>query len=238
VSTSNETSTGEDHGFGRRVPTLAIRRWLGAPLLGASLTVGAYAAPLIDNERVTVWDVLLPEGVSGPMTPESEDAVILFLEGGQIRTVDRTGKARTVTRNFGDAVFVPKGTGAIDTLVSGSPAHEVVIALKDHPVPAIANTSGYPTAFPRAGSVKILDDPRFAAWRYSWTKGVPTGMHFHDNDFVVAFRYDSRQSILTPDGASRMSPVKAGDIVFLKRGLTHSEGLTTDRQSAVYLELK
>jgi len=24
----------------------------------------------------------------------------------------------------------------------------------------------------------------------------------------------------------------------LKRGLTHSEGLTTDRQSAVYLELK
>jgi hypothetical protein len=52
-------------------------------------------------------------------------------------------------------------------------------------------------------------------------------MHYHDKDFVVAFRYDSVQSILTPDGASR-----------IKRGLTHSEGLTTDRQSAVYLELK
>jgi uncharacterized protein YjlB len=113
-----------------------------------------------------------------------------------------------------------------------------VIALKDHPEPATANTTGYPTAFPRAGAVKMLDDPRFTAWHYSWTKGVPTGMHFHDKDFVVAFRYDSRQLILTPDGASRISEVKAGDILFLKRGLTHSEGLTTDRQSAVYSELK
>jgi hypothetical protein len=217
---------------------LAGGRWLGVLLLGMSLAAEAYAAPLIDNERVTVWDVSLSEGVSGPRTPENEDTVILFLEGGQIRTVDRTGKARIVMRNFGDAVFVPKGTDAIDTLVSGGPAHEIMISLKDHPVPAIANTSGYPTAFPRAGSVKMLDNSRFTAWHYSWTKGVPTGMHFHDKDFVVAFRYDSMQSILAPDGASHLSPVKAGDILFLKRGLTHSEGLTTDRQSAVYLELK
>jgi len=215
---------------------LAPGRW-SALILGMSLAAAAWGAPLIDNERVTVWDVPLAAGVSGPTTPQSEDVVILFLEGGRIRTVDRTGNASIVTRNFGDSVFVPKGTGAIDTLVSGGPAHEVMILLKDYPMAAIANTSGFPTAFPRAGAVKMLDDSRFTAWHYSWTQGVPTGMHFHDKDFVVAFRYDSVQSIAAPDGASHMSPVKAGDIVFLKRGLTHSEGLTTDRQSAVYLEL-
>jgi hypothetical protein len=216
----------------------AIGRRLGVLLLGMSLAAEAYAAPLIDNERVTVWDVSLPEGVSGPMTSENEDTVILFLEGGQIRTVDKTGKASIVMRKFGDAVLVPKGTNAVDTLVSGGPAHEVVISLKDHPVPPIANTSAYPTAFPRAGLVKVLDNSRFTTWHYSWTKGVPTGMHFHDKDFVVAFRYDSLQSILTPEGTSHINHVKAGDILFLERGLTHSEGLTTDRQSAVYLELK
>lgn len=89
---------------------------------------------------------------------------------------------------------------------------------------------------PRRASV--CRDPRFTAWHYSWAKGVPTGMHFHDKDFVVAFRFDSVQSISTADGSSRAGSVKAGDILFLKRGLTHSEGLTTDRQSAVYLELK
>jgi hypothetical protein len=203
-----------------------------------SLAAQGCAAPLIDNDRVSVWDIPLAAGASGPTTPQSEDAVILFLEGGRIRTVDRTGKASIATRTFGDAVFVPRGTGAIDTLVSGGPAHEVMISLKNHPVAAIANSSGFPTPFPRAGAVKMLDDPRFTTWHYSWTKGVATGMHFHDKDFVVAFRFDSVQSITTPDGASHMSPVKAGDILFLERGLTHSEGLTTDRQSAVYLELK
>lgn len=216
----------------------AVGRWLGVLLLGMSLAAEAYAAPLIDNERVTVWDVPLTEGVSSPKTPHNNDAVILFLEGGQIRTLDGKGKASIVSRNFGDAVYVPKGTDAVDTLVSGGPAHEVVILLKDHLVPAIANASGYPTAFPRPGAVKMLDNPRFTTWHYSWTQGVPTGMHFHDKDFVVAFRFDSSQIILTPDGTSHINPVKAGDVLFLKRGLTHSEGLVTDRQSAVYLELK
>lgn len=216
----------------------SLRRWLAFPLAGMLLAAKLCAAPLIDNERVTVWDVPLAAGVSGAKTPKNVDAVILFLEGGQIRTVDGAGKAAIARRHFGDAVLVPKGTESIDTLVSGPPAHEVVIYLKDFPVPAIANTSGYPTAFPRAGAVRVLDDPRFTVWHYSWTKGAPTGMHFHDKDFVVAFRFDSVQSISTADGTSRSNPVKAGDILFLKRGLTHSEGLTTDRQSAVYLELK
>jgi hypothetical protein len=216
----------------------SLGRWLAFPFLGISVAANVCAAPLIDNERVTVWDVPLAAGMSGPATSKNEDTVILFLEGGQIRTVDRTGKSSIAVRTFGDAVFISRGTESIDTLVSGQPAHEVVISLKDHPIPAITNTSGYPTAFPRAGAVKGLDSSRFTTWHYSWTKDVPTGTHFHDKDFVVAFRFDSKQSISTPDGASHINTVNAGDILFLKRGLTHSEGLTTERQSAVYLELK
>ncbi len=198
----------------------------------------ANAAPVIDNERVTVWDIPLAVAASSPATPHDKDAVILFLEGGQIRTVDRNGNAHIATRNFGDAAYVPKGTDAIDTLISGGPAHEVVIALKDHAVPPFANTSGYPVAFPRPGAVKGLDEARFTTWNFSWTKNVATGMHVHDKDFVVVFRYDSSQTILEPDGATHINHVKAGDILFLKRGLTHSEGLASDHQSAVYLELK
>jgi hypothetical protein len=216
----------------------SLRRWLAFTFLTMLIAAKVYAAPLIDNERVTVWDVPLAAGASGPATSKDEDTVILFLEGGEIRTVDRAGKNSIAVRKFGDAVFVPRGTESIDMLVSGQPAHEVVVSLKDHSIPAITNASGYPTAFPRAGAVKGLDSSRFTTWHYSWTKDVPTGMHFHDKDFVVAFRFDSMQSISTLDGASHINAVKAGDIVFLKRGLTHSEGLTTDRQSAVYLELK
>jgi hypothetical protein len=215
-----------------------VAHWLPLPLLWLVAAAPAYSAPVIDNDRVTVWDVPLAVGASSPVTPHDNDAVILFLEGGQVRTVDRTGRASVAVRRFGDAVYVPRGTDAINTLISGGPAHEVLIALKDHAVPPVANTSGYPSAFPRAGLVKVLDDPRFTTWHYRWTKGVATGMHYHDNDFVVVFRFFSSQTILEPDGSSHINLVKAGDIFFLKRGLTHSEGLASDRQSAVYLELK
>ncbi len=61
--------------------------WLAAPA-AASVAAAAMAGPVIDNERVTVWDVKLAPGASGPATPHDEDVVIMFLEGGQIRTVD------------------------------------------------------------------------------------------------------------------------------------------------------
>lgn len=212
--------------------------WFSISLLAAILAAPARSAPVIDNERVTVWDVPLTVGASGPMTPHDNDAVILFLEGGQVRTVGRNGHAHVAARNFGDAVYVPQGSDATDTLVSGGPAHEVMIALKDHVMPPFVNSSGYPAAFPRPGAFKGLDEARFTTWYFSWTPNAATGMHIHDRDFVVVFRFDSSQTILEPDGASHINHVKAGDILFLKRGLTHSEGLASDHQSAVYLELK
>ena len=100
----------------------------------------------------------------------------MFLEGGKIRTVDGKGKSHTATRKFGDAVFIPKGTDAVDTLVSGGQgqggsAHEIVIALKDHAEPPIPNPTKYPLAFPRPGSVKVLDNKRAVVWHYTWVKG-------------------------------------------------------------------
>jgi hypothetical protein len=223
---------------------VVIDHWGACPNVGV-LTSGPYPGagglpypPLIHNERVMVWDVRLAQGDSGPMTSEDEDTVILFLEGGQIRTVDSSGHAHTAVRQFGDAVIVPRGSRSIDTLLSGGPAHEVVIALKDHPVSPIVNTSGYPAVVPSAGSTKTLDDPRFTAWHFNWTKGEATGMHFHDKDVVVVYRYDAMQLIVKPDGVNQPDPIKAGHIRFFRRGLTASEELLTDHQSAVILELK
>jgi uncharacterized RmlC-like cupin family protein len=212
--------------------------WLVLPLAAAGAATAAVADPVIDNERVTVWDVKLTPGASGPATPHDEDTVIMFLEGGQIRTVDGSGKTTTIERKAGDAVFVPRGSDATDTLVSGGPAHEVVINLKDHKAPPIANTAGLPAAFPRPGSVKVLDNDRVVVWDYSWAKGVPTPMHFHDKDIVVAYRFDGALKSVTPDGATVVNPYKAGDIRFNKGNRAHYEELASDRQSAVMMEMK
>jgi hypothetical protein len=213
--------------------------WIGLLALAVGTSAAAQPAPLIDNDRVTVWDVPLAPGVKGPVTPHDEDAVIMFLEGGDIRSTDAAGHSQTVKRDFGDAVFVPRGTDSTDTLSAGGPAHEILVALKNQPAaPAVVNTTGFPAAFPRPGSVKVLDNNRVSVWHYSWLKNAPTPMHFHDKDVVVAYRYDGTLKSVTPDGTVTINPLKAGDIRFNKANRTHYEELMTDRQSAVMMELK
>jgi hypothetical protein len=215
-----------------------IARWFAVMLLGASLPATAQPAPVIDNERVTVWDIMLEKGVPSPATPHDLDSVIMFLEGGRIRTVPAGGKASTTTRRFGDAVFVPRGTEARQTLVSDGTAHAIVVALKNFPTPVVVNTTGLPAAFPRPGSVRALDNDRITVWHYSWTPGVPTPMHFHDKDVVVAYRYDGALKSVTPDGVSVVNAYKAGEIRFNKANRSHYEELASERQSAVMMELK
>ena len=207
-------------------------------MLFIAITGNAAAGPLIDNERVTVWDVTLAPGESSPSTPHDLDAVVLIVEGGNIRTHDTHGHSRLSERHFGEGRFVARGTDEVDTLIGGGPAHEVLIALKNHPSPPPAASPKYPDAFPRAGAVKLFENRRVILWNYSWVPGRPTALHMHSKDFVVAFRYDSSQVIVEPGGASHINHIKAGDVLYLEHGLTHSEGTLSERQSAVYMELK
>jgi redox-sensitive bicupin YhaK (pirin superfamily) len=212
---------------------------LAAMAFGLPALAAEAPASVIDNDEVTVWDITLKKGETAPTPPADKDTVVMFLEGGDIRT-GANDVSVTMPRKFGDAVFLPKGRGAAstDTLVSRGPAHEIVVALKDHAETTVPNPTKYPLAFPRPGSVKVLENAKVIVWHYSWTPGKPTAMHFHDKDVVVAYRYDGTLNSTAPDGTVTVNPYKTGDIRFNKANRTHSELLTTGRQSAVILELK
>jgi hypothetical protein len=198
----------------------------------------AAPAPAIDNDRVTVWDITLNPGEEIPAIPTDRDRVVMFLEGATMKNELAPDSSVLVTHKFGDAEFFPKGRAASARVMSGGPAHEIIVALKNHSEPPVANPTSYPLAFPRPGSVKVLDNPRFTVWHYSWTRGKPTPMHFHDKDVVVAYRYDGTLRSIMPDGSTTDNPYKKGEIRFNKANRNHSELLTTARQSAMILELK
>jgi hypothetical protein len=161
--------------------------------------------PLIDNDRVTIWDA------SGP-GEQLLDAVVVSLSGS--------------------AVFVAKG------MTPKAEGRSIVIDLKDHPVPPIANTTGYPLAFPRPGSKKILENERVIVWDYTWTPGVATPMHFHDKDAVVVFLEDGDLSSTTLDGKVVVNPWTSGTVRFNAGGRTHTETLVRGKQRAIVTELK
>jgi hypothetical protein len=167
--------------------------------------------PVIENDRVAVWDL------AQPPTARPLDAVVVSLSGG--------------------ASFLPRNTTpkTSDPKIAG---RSVVIDLKDHPLAPIANSSGYPLAFPRPGSKKLLENARIIMWDYTWTPGVATPMHFHDKDVVVVFLEDGDLKSTTPDGKATVNSYKFGDVRFNLRDRVHTETLTRGNQHAIITELK
>jgi len=200
----------------------------------AALATPAWAqsAPVIDNARVTVRDVVLQPGTQGPSIAHAGDYVILYFEGGRIRSAD----GKTATHPSGGALFGHGGATA-DTAL-GKPAHEIVVELKDAPSNTVPNTTGLPPAFPRPGSKLILENDRIRVWNYKWLPGKPTPMHFHNTEVVVAYRGNGDVASTTPDGKTTVNHRKAGDIVFNVANRSHSEALVKGEQSGIMLELK
>ncbi len=180
---------------------------LACTLCLAALAQGAQ--PVVDNERVTIWDT------RGPLAPAHHEFV----------AVPYSGNGAAVLGKKGD---IPGASGS----------RTVVIELKDHPVAPIANRSGFPDAFPRARVEKLLENDRIIVWRYRWNPGEATPMHFHDKDVVVVYQEDTTLKSTTPDGKSVVSDHKAGDIRFNRRDRTHTELLLGGAGSAIMTELK
>jgi hypothetical protein len=173
------------------------------------LSAAAQNAPIIDNERVTVWDT------TTTLPPAKHDFIAVSL----------TKKGTAILGHKGD--------------ISGEPgARTVVIELKDRAEAPLANTSGYPNAFPRPHVVKLLENDKVIVWSYRWNPGEPTPMHFHDKDVVVVYEDDTALKSTTPDGKSVMSEHKFGDVRFNHGNRTHSELLVKDTGSAVMTEFK
>ncbi len=102
----------------------------------------------------------------------------------------------------------------------------------------MANRSGYPLAFPRPGSKKMLENDRVIVWNYAWAPGKPTPMHYHDKDVVVVYRKSGTLDSVTPDGRHTETAHSFGEIRFNKGARSHYELLTRGRQSAIMTELK
>jgi hypothetical protein len=172
--------------------------------------------PLIQNERVTVWDV--PAGSPAPSLSSTRDVVALAIHD---TAADVTFRARGSNAKLGQL-------------------HDrtILIELQDKTVPPLVNKSGYADAFPRPGSKRVLDSPRVVAWDYTWTPGQPTPMHFHDKDVVVTYLADGELTSTDPKGERVVNPHSFGFTKFNPRDRVHTETLTKGQGRAIIVELK
>jgi hypothetical protein len=204
----------------------------GLVLLALPARAQEAPAPVLDNARVTVRDIHLEAGKTGPAIEHAGDFVVLYFDGGRMRRRDGV----TATHEAGAAAF---GHGGVtrDTAI-GKAQREIVVELKDAPSNTVPNTTGLPPGFPREGSKLILETPKVRVWNYAWILGKPTPMHFHDTEVVVSYGGDGDIKSATPDGKSAITHRATGDIVYNLANRAHSEELVKGTAYGVMLELK
>jgi hypothetical protein len=196
------------------------------------------ASPIIDNERVTVWETTLNPRESVSMKHHDADLATLFLSDGDLRVTDAHGASKVTSRKRGDVAFTRKDTEVKEEVTSRNPIKMVVIELKDHSVPPLSNTTGYPLAFPRPGSKKVLENDRIVAWYYTWTVGARTPMHYHDKDVVILYLGDGLMKSVPLTGSSDVNEHKTEEVRFNRADRTHYEVLEKGSLSAIIVELK
>jgi hypothetical protein len=179
------------------------------------------ARPVIDNQRATVWDLTWTKGVPEAMERSSSNSVWI-----------------SVAPMPGHVVYWPKGAARQALQSPDSPAHTVVIDLKDHAAATLENKSRFPNAFPRPGSRKVLENDRIVVWDYTWTAGQATPMHFHDKDVVVVYLKDGALKSTTPDGQSVVNKLTVGKTTFNASDRVHTETLVEGESRAIITEFK
>jgi hypothetical protein len=183
---------------------------LAAGFLALGVAALSHAAePVIDNERLTVWETM------SALAPAQHDFVAISL-------------SRKGTALFGHPGDIPSKDGE----------RTVVIELKDQGIAPILNETKFPPAFPRPRSRKLLENDRVVVWNYVWRAGVPTPMHFHDKDALVVFEATGALQSTTPDGKSVTNAYRFGDVRFNRRDRVHTELLISGHAHAVITELK
>ena len=196
------------------------------------------ARQLIDNERVAVWDVAWEKGKPTPMFQNTLDMVTVDLEDSNIRVTGAKGKTKPFTFKVGQAGFIPKGSSQMEEGTSDPARHAIVVELKDVVVQPLTYNSAFPDAFPREGAIKLLNNKRVTVWDYTWTKGVPTPMHFHTKDVVVVYFQSGEVRSSAIDGSITINKVEPGQARFNARNRTHTEELLKGASRAIIVELK
>jgi len=197
------------------------------------------AKQLIDNERVTVWDVVWEKGKPTGLHQHKYDVIGIDLADATVRvTSGRGGAVSTRNPRVGQLFWAAKGSADSQEAITDTPAHAIAVELKDVRVLPLKNTSGFADAFPREGGKKLLENDRVVVWDYSWTPGKPTAMHFHDKDVVVVYLGNGDLSSTTPDGKTVVNSYTFGQAKFNPRDRTHSELLVKGSQRVIAVELK
>jgi hypothetical protein len=199
---------------------------------------------LFDNERVTAWEVIWKKDIPQPIHRHRYDMAGVYLRYGPIRVTSPEGVVSPDRPPFEvpRPYFQAKGVTHKEEVIGFAPdAPErmaIMFDLKEFsPAPAV-HRAGIPSAFPRDGAIKAIDNDRVTEWDYTWTPNRVVSTHVHDKDSVQVFFQGGTIKFTDAGGKIDLKTFKFGDARFIPRGTVCSEQAVDSTPRAVTIELK
>jgi hypothetical protein len=193
---------------------------------------------LLDNDRVTVWDVVWPKGQPTARHRHPYALAGVYLEPGDRVITDADGSKRSVTNAAGGITFQLKGLTHIEEGTSDAPLHAIMIEMKQDAPAGEDASPDLPPAFPREGAKQLLDNERVRIWDYAFTKGHAGPLHRHVRDAVVVWMTGGTLRSTPRGGAPTVTTLTKFTATYSPRGGVHSEEAIEGAPRAYVFELK
>jgi hypothetical protein len=196
---------------------------------------------IIDNPRVTVWEVNWHHGDEQPYHRHRYDMAGVYLRYGPIvvTALDGTvnpGSVFEVPRPY----FQPKGvTHREEAHALGQPERlAIMVDLKDSATDMMFIDDPEPSAWPRDGAKNVLENPRIRMWDYTWTAGAPAVKRVYRSDAVEVVVTGGSVKITGVTGKPETLVLAPKDARFVSRGTVRTEEHVSGAPRVIAIELK
>jgi len=204
------------------------------------------ATQLIDNERVTVWEVTWLNGVRQPIHRHRYDMIGVYLRYGPITVTRPDGTTNPPSPPFEvpRLLFQPADVTHREEALNPSGTPERLAIMMDLKYPStearspLSTDKTLPRSFPRDGAKMMQENERVRFWDYTWSPGAAVSRHVHDTDTVEVFIEGGDIAATTSDGTKTQYRAAWKSARFVPRGTVDSEVATSGSPRAVVVELK
>ena len=196
---------------------------------------------ILDNVRVTVWEVNWRHGDKQPVHRHLYDMAGVYLRYGPITVTaldgtENKGAEFPVPRPY----FQPKGiTHREEAVTPGAPERlAIMVDLKEAATDMMYIDDPEPSAYPRDGAKNVLENPRIRMWDYTWTANGPAVKRVYRNDVVEVVVTGGTVKVTGPDGKADTRTLAPKQARYINRGTVQTEQGVSGSPRVIAIELK
>lgn len=197
---------------------------------------------ILDNVRVTVWEVNWRHGDAQPVHRHKYDMAGVYLRYGPIVVTDLDGK-----ENRGAEFPVPRPYYQPKGITHREEAHgkpgdperlAIMVDLKESVTDMMFIDAEEPPAYPRDGAKNVLENPRIRMWDYTFTSGAPAVARVYRQDTVEVVVDGGQVKVTGLGGKVETRTLAPKQARYINRGTVQTEQAVSGSPRVIAIELK